>query len=672
MKKLLEYLPFHFTLSLIIGIATQFKFRIWSFGFFEIAYVAISLFIGIFLLRKSKFYFLVIWMFFFLIGVIAVFVHNKENYRAYFGNHDLSDASFVLRIDRQVNSSKYYQKYEATVLQVNQSHTIGAILLHIKKDTITDALDTGSIIITKQEAVRLKSPLNPYQFDYKSYLYTKGISFQIFIRDPHEYVQQGFQFSLLAYAEGIRNHLQRALKKRGFKKDVFGVMNALLLGERKEVSKELIDDFTKAGAIHILAVSGLHVGILFLILSHLFKPMERWKKGRLYKTLLVIVSLWMFALIAGLSASVVRAVTMFTFIAIGKLSNRPSGVMHSLIASMFILLLLKPLFLWDVGFQLSYLAVFGIVWIQPKLYQFWKPRNRIADKAWQLTTVSISAQLMVLPLSLYYFHQFPGLFVLSNLIVVPFLGLILSCGILILLLSTVDWLPAFMVDAYSAVIDGLNLFVSWVASQEAFLLVNISFSELMICVTYFGIICFIRLLYKWQPVKIILALSAFICFQSVNLIELNDMYSEKELIIFHELRKTVIGKRMGNELFVYGNPKTTEEKIPFSIKRYKVGSGVTVEFKEYFPHFYRLRDHMLILVDKKGIYEYEKKDRLVIMLTSSPKINLDRLIHRLHPSLIIADGSNYNNFISKWRNTCIKTKTPFWYTGQNGAYIVKE
>lgn len=176
------------------------------------------------------------------------------------------------------------------------------------------------------------------------------------------------KFSLIRIIDAFRINIQKSLRRYHFTEDELAVMNALLLGQRQEISKELSDNYSKAGAIHILAVSGLHVGIILLILSFLLKPLERVNKGKLIKLVLVILFLWFFAVLAGMSASVTRAVTMFSAIALGKFFNKRNAVEHSLIFSMFIILLWKPLFLFDVGFQLSYTAVFGIIWVQPVLY----------------------------------------------------------------------------------------------------------------------------------------------------------------------------------------------------------------------------------------------------------------------------------------------------------------
>ena len=338
-------------------------------------------------------------------------------------------------------------------------------------------------------------PLNPHQFNYKSYLAKQGIHHQIFTEKNQLLRLNSNGNTLFGRSAKFRALLQESLQKYAFKKKELAVINALILGQRQEISIELLRDYQRAGAIHILAVSGLHVGIILLILSFVLNPLERIKYGKFLKTFSLIFLLWVFAFIAGLSASVVRAVTMFTFIAIGMLFRRKNVVEFSLISSMFLLLLIKPMFLFDVGFQLSYLAVFGIVYMQPKMYSLWKPTVRIFDFFWKLCTVSLAAQIAVLPLSIFYFHQFPALFLVSNLVIVPFLGILFIGGILVILMSILNVLPQFIADFYGMIISCMNAFVSWISDREDFLFEEVSMSfTAMLCwyvLIFFGMYYFI-------------------------------------------------------------------------------------------------------------------------------------------------------------------------------------
>ena len=450
------------------------------------------------------------------------------------------------------------------------------------------------------------------------------------------------------------------------------VINALLLGQRQDISKELISDYSRAGAIHILAVSGLHVGIILLILSSIFKPLERVKNGKFLKTMLIVVFLWMFAFIAGLSASVVRAVTMFTFLAVGQSFQQKSVVEFSLISSLFFLLLVKPMFLFDVGFQLSYLAVFGIVWVQPKLYQIWTPKFKITDKFWQLFTVSIAAQVGILPLSLYYFHQFPGLFILSNLVIIPFLGIILFVGIIVIALSVFEILPQLFANIYAEIISVMNGFVSWISNQEQFLLKEISMSFLMMFFLYAFIIFGTHFLIKKSTQRFTYFLCTIVVLQSVFLFEKQQRNTKQEFIIFHKSRNSVLGKRVGNELLVYHNLDTLEIKQTNMMVSYNIGENILSKYKTKFKNVFKFKNKTILFIDSLGVYQLKNLEKPIVVLQYSPKINLKRLIKNLQPSQIVADGSNYKSYINRWKNLCETEKIPFHYTGQNGAFIVKE
>ncbi|MGB0880614.1 MAG: ComEC/Rec2 family competence protein [Polaribacter sp.] len=406
MKRLLDYLPLHFTVLLIVGIVTQFYTHFWLFGFYKL--LAILLFFSCLLviLKSKKNTTIGSLLLFFFIGVFAVYFNNDANYKNFYKHYLHDSSSVIFKVSKVLKSGDFYDKYHIEIIQVDTIKTRGCVLLNIHKDSLQRRLQVDEKIYLKPIFKELIPPLNPHQFNYKSYLAKQGIYQQVFIEN-NEYKKLGFaKFSLKGISAKFRKRIQESLKKYHFKDDELAVINALLLGQRQDISKELISDYSRAGAIHILAVSGLHVGIILLILLAIFKPLERLKKGKFLKAILIVVFLWMFAFIAGLSASVVRAVTMFTFLAVGQSFQQKNVIEFSLISSMFFLLLIKPMFLFDVSFQLSYLAVFGIVWVQPKLYKIWSPNFKIINKFWQLVTVSIAAQVGILPLSLYYFHQF--------------------------------------------------------------------------------------------------------------------------------------------------------------------------------------------------------------------------------------------------------------------------
>ena len=675
MKKLLNYLPTHFTICLIVGIVLQFHYKIWCLSFVQSIAALAFLLLFIFVLKFycKKFLFTITsWLLFVFIGMFIVFLQNNSNKQNYYAKKYSIDSLITFKVDKVLKSNLYYDKYFGVVVKIGNQSTNGRILLNVQKDSLLSSASIGSVFLFKSNLNEIQKPLNPNQFNYKKYLEKQGVYHQIFLRNTAFLVKQSNENSAYKIAENIRNRVEAVLMQSGFKDGELAVIKALILGQRKDISKDLLEDYTNAGAIHILAVSGLHVGIILLILTMVLKPLEQLKNGKILKLFLIVGLLWFFAVVAGLSASVVRAVTMFTAIAIGMTFNRKTYVHHTLIASMFVLLLCKPLFLFDVGFQLSYLAVFSIVSIQPKLSKLWKPKWKVTDKFWQLFTVSIAAQLGVLPLSLYYFNQFPGLFMLSNLVIIPFIGIVLMLGILVIVLSVLHILPTFLADIYMFVISLMNKFVSWISIQESFLIKEISFSFSLLLISYacifFGMLFFKRKNYNSTLTFLIL----LVVFQSTIIFEKHQVETMSEFIIFNKNRQTIIGKNDHGNLKIDHDFDSLSIKNLGLIKDYKVGRKVKeVQFKNKISNSYSFKNNSFLVIDSLGVYQIDNKLKPVVLLTQSPKINLERLINEIKPLQIIADASNYKNRVINWKFICDKNDIPFHYTDEKGAIIFR-
>jgi competence protein ComEC len=671
MKRLFKYLPLHFLVFLILGIGIQFYTQIWTFGFTKLGLLILFLLISLLLFKRNKEFTFVALILFFFIGISAVHIQNTRNYKNHFTNFLKQEATVVLRISKVLKPGFYHDKYVAEVLQINKNKTSGKVLLNIEKDSLQNRLKIDAKIFVKPTFKRILPPLNPKQFDYKFYLAKQGIHQQLSIATSQVLQLPNSSVSFVGHFEKFRDKIQGSLLKLNFKKDELAVINALLLGQRQDISKELLKEYAGAGAIHILAVSGLHVGIILLILSFLFKPLERIKNGGYLKAFCIVLLLWMFAFIAGLSASVVRAVTMFTFLAVGQSFQRKKVITFSLISSMLFLLIVKPMFLFDVGFQLSYLAVFGIVWVQPKIVAVYKPKFLLDKKIWQLFSVSIAAQVGILPLSIYYFQQFPGLFVLSNLVIIPFLGAILMGGIVVIFMSLLTILPPFLVAIYGFVISVMNSFVGWVSKQEQFLFKEISISFLMMLGCYCFIFSAIVFLINKKPKNLIYLLISIVFVQGLYFLE-HKRASEKEaFVVFHKSRFSLIGLREGMNMALHNDSDLLESKEIKAVQSYRVAEYInTIEIVD-FKNYIRFKEQDILLIDSLGVYQLRKLEKPIVVLQYSPKINLERLIQTLNPSLIIADGSNYKSYVRKWRVVALKKEVPFYNTSKRGAFVLE-
>jgi len=677
--KFLKFIPVQLTFFLIVGILIG---NYISFDPIQLTVVVLFLLLALgFLFIRSKEQFhpsfafsIIVFLISIFVGISTITFNNQKNQSLHYSNN--SEFSIgepllaCIQIRTVLKPSTNYTKYEGSVVQLNNQKTIGRILIQVQKDSVVKQFQVDDSILIKSPFLSIHAPLNPYGFNYKNYLKKQQIHHQIYVNNHQFFALQKKSSSIRGIAATIRTSINKSLKTNGFKNDELAVINALLLGQKNTVTKELLDSYSGAGAIHILAVSGLHVGILLLLLTFLFKPIHYFKHGKLMATLLIIVLLWIYAIIAGLSPSVVRAVAMFTALTVGMQLIKRSNVYQTLVISMFFLLLFNPFYLFEVGFQLSYLAVFSIVWIQPKLYSFWNPKFWLPKKIWQLFTVSFAAQLGVLPLSLYYFHQFPGLFFLSNLVIIPFLGIILIVGVLVISLSVIEMLPQFMVESYSFIIQQMNGFVRWVSIQDLFIIQNISFSFLLMLAFYNFIFISVKWFEKKFYYRFVLLLISVILIQSIIAFEKYTLESDQEFIIFNIRKSTIIGIRKGSNFQVNSTVSLTQND--YALKPYLVGTGIEDRLqKTTLKNVYKFKEKTILVVDSLGIYEFETINPFIVLLQNSPKINLERLLKIIQPKLLIADDSNYKSYVFRWEQTCIKNNTPFYSTKQKGAYILK-
>ncbi len=430
----------------------------------------------------------------------------------------------------------------------------------------------------------------------------------------------------------------------------------------------MYSDYAAAGAIHILAVSGLHVGIVYFILQFLFSPFNLFRKGKLIIPILIVICLWVFAFITGLSPSVVRAVTMFTFFAFAKIINRDTNAINTMFLSYFVLLLINPMWLFHVGFQLSYLAVFFILWIVPMINRMYYPTNYFLKKVWGIITVTIAAQIGIIPLSLYYFHQFPGLFFLTNIVILPFLGILLGFGILIIVLAVFNILPEWIAISYNYIIKQMNGFINWIAHQDSFLFQDIHFSSEKVLASYVLIISSI-ILWKIKSQK------GFIyCFIGLSLligIFVFDEFSNSnnEFIVFQKSRKTLIGFKHGDNFVLFRSDTNSIYKNSYPLKGYRIANDINNYSEGNLPSILSYNHKNILILDSLGIYP-KNSEIDIVLLSMSPKVNLERLIDCLQPKLIIVDGNNYKSYVSRWKKTCEEKKLPFHYTGIEGAFVL--
>ncbi len=671
------------TLSSILGVLLGYYFKL------NLDFLLVSIFISILnlaiqllharkMFNKGLFFGISTVIVFVIFGAVIYNIHNPKLSSNYYTNlihsknspHTKSGIQFDIK--ERLTPSSYYNKYIINLRVLNGVNTNGNLLLLLPKDSVSNSLEIGDIYTAYTTLKPIAKPLNPFQFDYSKHMSRLYVYHQVILSTNRIAKSLHIKNSVFRIADRFRKNSNHRLSKYNLTPVQLSIVNALLLGQRQDINQETFDEYRNAGAIHILAVSGLHVGILLSILNFIITPFVRLsRKGKLFKTILIILFLWCFAIIAGLSPSVLRAVTMFSFLAIGLEFKSRTSVYDSLFTSIFVLICFNPMLVFSVGFQLSYLAVFFIVWVQPLIANLYKPKFYISNKLWDTFTVTMAAQLGILPLSLYYFHQFPLLFFISNLIIIPILGGVLGLGIISVVVAFLEIPLDFIVVFFADCINFMNTIISWVAQQKAFLMTNISFSWRLLISSYAIIITGVLVLKKYNVNKIYWLVFNLTVFVIVLIFDKQGKSDLEELIIFHNQRNTTLGVQKNNILKLYSRYPINKKTRKYMFSNYLIQNHSSIDTSGILKNIYKYADKTILIIDSTAVYDIKGLQPDIVLLSGSPKIHFNRVVNTLSPKLIVADGSNHKNLLHQWEESANKGNVFFYRTDKTGAFILR-
>lgn len=573
--------------------------------------------------------------------------------------------SFTLLLREKLKSNDYSDRYIGLVKTISGKPYSGKVIVNIQKDSSNNHLIIGNNIKI-QTVLQQNSPSkNPNQFDYSQYLADRQIYAQIYCQKKEILVSKTIQKDIWYYCAKLHSRIISNLEKSNFNKAEMNVALALILGQQQEISQDIIQDYQYSGATHILSVSGLHVGFIMLFITFILKPFPNTKKGSFIKLASILISLAGFAIISGLSPSVLRSVVMFSFLAIGNHLRRNGNIYHTLLVSILLILLFEPYFLFDVGFQLSYIALFFILWLQPILKNIYKPKNKLTVYIWEALTVSFAAQIGTFPLCLYYFHQFPGLFFVTNIIILPVLSFIMIAGILVMIIAIFTSPPLFITIIFEKSIYLLNLMIHAVASVDSFVIRGISFNLYHLWAFSFLIISAIIWIKRPNFSRLIFVLISIVTIQLAFLLTKIETEKEEELIVYNERNSTLISKRLGKNLVLFARDTVIENNR--NVNSYLVGNSIVLSKIKAIKNVLYFKNTKIMIIDSSKTFS-EKIKPDVLILTQTSKINLDRILQNLQPKIVIADGSNSNSIQKYWKKSCLKKNIPFHSTKEKGYY----
>lgn len=631
---------------------------------------------------------------FLTLGIIAFWYNsplNRQNHYTKFAD----TKAYLIKIESPfTETAKTYKsigrvKAVFTAKDSTWKTSNGRIILYFQKQDEFPLKYNDEIIYTSK-LTPIQGTQNPYAFDYGKYMRRKGISHQIFIKESDwKQVEYKRKFSLQSLAIKLRTKLLNIINNLQFESENKAVAAALLIGYDEYLDDNLRSLFAGSGAMHILCVSGLHVGIIFMLSNFLFGFLGKIPFGNELKTIIILAIIWFYTLITGLSPSVMRAATMFTFMIIGKLFNRKGNTYNSLAASALLLLLIDPNLIYNIGFQLSYGAVFAILYIQAKLFKLLYFKNILLSKIWALICVSIAAQIGTFPLAIYYFHQFPNYFLLTNLWVIPLAFIVITGGIIVLLIGLFGLSSSLLGIIASNFLNlsliSLNKGVEVINQLPNAVSHNLSLAQSEVLLSYILLFSAITLILYRKRIwffpmlsTVLLLLMSFIFTNTNNL--KSDVWvvyktNNWSAMDFISKQKSVL---LGDSAFIFDQQKQKfivgENHIKNGVKKrvvlqnFQSDSLNVLTFKENIILFNSLRILYLDKVQTKRSFKTPLAINYIV-IAKDAKVNLEELRSQYSFNAIIFDSSNHWWRIKQLKSEADALGISYWDVNEKGAFV---
>lgn len=545
-------------------------------------------------------------------------------------------------------------------------HIKGSMVLYHKKDSIMASLLPGDILIFRTTPSEIVNRGNPGEFNYRFYMESKGIRYSGFISAGDLVsVQKPAHRKLKANALIIRNNIISMYEKRGITGERLALVAAITLGQKNMLDPEQKQNFIRAGVMHIMAVSGLHAVILSLfVMSLLFFLKRRFNVMRI---LITVIFLWAFAFVTGLTPSVLRATLMFSFLQAGNLMKRRVNGINSVLASSFVLIMIRPSVIFDAGFLLSYAAVLYIIGFYHDLYLKISFRYWLPDKIWQSVAVTLVAQAGTLPLTIMFFNRFPTLFIITNLLIVPLSSILIVAGCLIPMTFPIVPVSTFLAHILDKLTELTEIMTASAASLPCSSIELIGLSPVECILLTIAISLLVYYLLRFSPFTIKYPIAAFLIFSLA--FTMNDIRTRRtnELIVYNTVGKSTVGIKTGKLLTLY----TESEDIPpevvrhVSAMRLRVVNNINTK-----PCFLRVGKETVLIADTLKPEWLNSNKPSVIVLTGTRPVVAKSAIRKITTEsfLILTEAP------SSWRISRPATLSDdirVWLVRKSGAYRCK-
>ncbi len=681
-------LPFLLGTGFGTGLPAIFNFQLLLilFLFSFAAFIALNIFYNPFKLYKARWLGgTLIHIVIFLAGCLLALNYNELRQPDHFSTTPAQ--ALVVRINNEPVFKNGLLRFTASAKGYVKNSKIfpcsGTLLISIKDSRAKD-LYYGDDLLVPAKFNAIEPPRTPAAFNYKNYLSRQNIFYQQFLY-PRQFVRLDSNRGdpLIAYSLRLRQRLVQKLKLNIRDTNAMAVASTLILGYKADLNPDVLQAYSKTGTVHVLSVSGAHVAIVYVLLSFCLSFLNRFKYGKLLKTSIIISLIWFYALLTGFSPAVCRAALMISMVIVGKTFNRYTNTLNILAISAFALLLYDPFLIADVGFQLSYLAVFGLLAFQPLVYKWFSFKSKWADKLWALCSVSIAAQVITFPLSAFYFHQFPVYFLISNLFIVIPSAIIMYSGIIYLLLPIVPFVSkaaAYVLEHTILIMNNCLAYVEhipfasigkiWLTIPEYLLLYVI-----IICV-----FCFLNYQSPWL-LKVALGSILILCF-SISLKKIRLQQADNIAWLNLNKHQGIVFKK-GNKAVVIADLKSSDKIFAYSIQPYldscQVNNLKVIGLNDNLQNDWFIKRYNLVQFLKQKVFIYDRPIKPskpagkittdYIYLTENKFEALTDINTNFDYHLMLVDGTNSTQRIAKITEQATAAHIKYKILKRNNSFI---
>ena len=625
-----------------------------------------------------------------LTGYSLAKVHEVEVQRNYFRNFETDAYYYVARVydypTERPNSIRTVLDLECQFGDsLPSSNVTGKVMAYFTKSDSAFALRYGDLIAIPAPIREVTPPLNPEEFDYRTYLARKGITGQVYLKDEDWIdLQTNDANPLYTFSYRFRDILLASLRRSGLSDNEFGVAAAILLGYDDNLADEVRRNYVAAGSMHILCVSGMHVGIIYLLASFLLSFLNRKKWQKTLRQLLLLALIWCYAFVAGLSPSILRASLMISFVIIGEMIHRKGFVINSIAASAFVLLCVNPFNLFEIGFLLSYAAVIGIVVLQRPIYSWFVIKNKLLDKAWSITTVALAAQAGTIPFTLFYFNQFPTYFVLSNLFMTPISFVVVISGMVLLLVSWIPYLNTLVGYLVWSAVYVMNWVVGKIESIPGSIIKGLYINDFEFAILLVALLLLL-LTFMLRKRRLFIAMLATLLIMMVSVtVRIYGSENQKGMTVFSLRKHTAVDFVRGGEHLLLADTAlmADESTVDYSLKGSWSKRNLSLRpqvigFEEDFSNDYLCKKSKLVSFDGKllALWDdtYQCSDSLefrlpvdYLLVFGRQNPDVQSVVNGFDAKMLLVDGSVPRYLADKWISQAQALGIPYYNIG-NGA-----